>query len=188
MRDIKFTFSQTGAGRKHYLSEEDVRVLLSRLPEELWKWLRAVHFNDRARGRRVAGYVNWGHREIAICALPSRVSMGTYLAFRAPTAHCRHRSPSEFGAVRGRQWPEIAVRRFMLYDVFLHELGHLQVVERTARRLRRRFAGETKAQEFADYWRDTLWASRFVHPDPVHDRATREELELLNQNPGKCAV
>src|SRR5262249_4826590 len=152
-RDIKFTFSKTGAGRKHYLTEDDVRVLLARLPEELCKRLRAVHFNDRAMGRRLAGYVNWGHRELALCALPSRVSLTTYLAFRVPTAYSRHRSPHEFGAVRGRQWPEIAVRRFMLYDVFLHELGHLQIVEPTARTLRRKFAREHRAQEFADYWR-----------------------------------
>ncbi len=72
MRDIKFSYSRTRSGRKHYLNEDDVRVLLSRLPERLWQRLREVHFNDRAWGRCVSGYVNRGHREIAICALPSR--------------------------------------------------------------------------------------------------------------------
>ena len=33
MLKIKFTYSKTDAGRKHYLNEDDVQVLLSRLPE-----------------------------------------------------------------------------------------------------------------------------------------------------------
>jgi tetratricopeptide (TPR) repeat protein len=40
----------------------------------------------------------------------------------------------------------------MLYDVFLHELGHIQVVDRKAKSTRRRFASETRAQEFAEHW------------------------------------
>ena len=171
MREIRFSYSRTGAGRKHYLHEEDVRVLLSRLPAELWERLRGVHFNDRAFGRRRAGYVNMGRREIAICALPKRVSLSGYVT---------HSSIRPFGAVRGRQWPEIAVRRFMLYDVFLHELGHLQIVLPKARRVSRRFASETKAQEFADYWREKLWQEHFDHPDQVHNQSSREEIEPLN--------
>ncbi|MGD9647348.1 MAG: hypothetical protein AB7U73_16665 [Pirellulales bacterium] len=171
MRQIKFSFSPTRSGRRHYLNEEDVRVLLSRLPERLWERLRAVHFNDRARGRRTAGYVNWGHREIAICALPRSVSLSPFIK-RVP-----HATPAGFGATRGHQWPELAVRRFMLYDVVLHELGHLQVVEPTAKSLRRKFAGETKAQEFADFWRRKLWAEKFDHPDPVHNRPSAAERE-----------
>jgi hypothetical protein len=184
MHKIKFTYSKTDAGRKHYLIDDDVQVL----PEELWEKLQAVHFNDRAWGRRCLGYVTRGHREITICALPSRVSLTTYLAFRDPTAHRRHRSPREFGAVRGRQWTEIAVRRFMLYDVFLHELGHLQIIEPTARTLRRQFARETKAQEFADYWREALWSRQFDHADSVHNRPACEELERLTQDSTSCVV
>jgi len=174
MRKIAFSYSPTGAGRKHYLTEEDVIVLLSRLPEELSERLRAVHFNDRALGRRCLGYVTTGHREITICALPQRVSLSSFIT---------HRSPLPFGALRGRQWPEVAVRRFMLYDVFLHELGHLQIIDPAAKRLQRRFASETKAQEFADEWREKLWSESFDHLDPVHNRATSEELERLKQEP-----
>ena len=54
---------------------------------------------------------------IAICALPRRVSLTRFLRHR-------RQSPREFGARRGAQWPILAVKRFMLYDVFLHELGH----------------------------------------------------------------
>ncbi len=171
MRDIKFTYSRTNAGRKHYLNEKDVGVLLSRLPEELWERLREVHFNDQAFGRRCPGYATAGHREISICALPSSVSLSSF----ATRSGIR-----PFGAVRGRQWSTIAVRRFLLYDVFLHELGHLQIVEPSTRRVRRRFAGEKKVQEFANNWRRQLWSSWFDHSDPVHNRATHEELEQLN--------
>ena len=168
MRDIKFSYSRTGAGRKHYLTEQDVRVVLSRLPVELWERLRAVHFNDRAWGRRTLGYVNMGHREIAICALPPQVSLT-----RARGA------PDEFGAVRGQRWPELAVRRRLLYGTFLHELGHLQIVIPKANRVRRRFAGETRAQQFANFWRRQLWARRFDHPDPVHNSPSLTEQELM---------
>lgn len=55
MRDIHFSQTGTRTGRTHYLTESDVRVLLSRLPAELWERLQAVHFNDRARGNRTLG-------------------------------------------------------------------------------------------------------------------------------------
>jgi hypothetical protein len=181
MRDIKFTYSRTRSGRKHYLNEGDVRILLSRLPDEVWQRLREVHFNDRARGFRVAGYVNMGRRDIAICAMPFRVSMTKFLAHPRSTLNRLRRSPHEYGAIRGRQWPELAVRRFMLYDVFLHELGHLQIVNPNATRVKRMFASESKAQEFADCWRTWLWSKWFDHSDPVHNRATGEELEQQNK-------
>jgi len=69
----------------------------------------------------------------------------------------------------------------MLYDVFLHELGHLQVVDPKAQTERRRFASQTKAQEFADEWRARLWAEPFAHPDPIHNAPSEMELELLQQ-------
>lgn len=136
-------------------------MVLSRLPPDAYERLRAVHFNDRSRGARTLGYVNMGHREIAICALPPRISLSRFLV--------RGQSPAAFGAERGAQWPALAVRRFMLYDVFLHELGHLQLVKPRNKDPRRRFAMERLAQEFADGWRRALWAEHFDHPDPVHN-------------------
>src|SRR5262245_10263211 len=38
----------------------------------------------------------------------------------------------------------------------------------TATSVRRKFAMETRAQEFADHWRRELWSTLFVHADPVH--------------------
>jgi hypothetical protein len=134
--------------------------VLERLPVELWERLRAVHFNDRSRGGRVFGYVNNGLREIALCALPPR--MGLTRALRMG------QSPQEFGALAGGRWPGIAIRRFMLYDVLLHELGHLQLIdEKRSKRLR--FAREKLAQEFAIRWGRRLLSEPFEHPDPVHN-------------------
>lgn len=66
---VKFSLSIPGADRIHHVNEDDIRVILSRLPVDLCRRLRAVHFNDRSRGARVLGYVNRGRREIALCAL-----------------------------------------------------------------------------------------------------------------------
>lgn len=181
MRTVQFTRRAPGWDRRHFVDEDDVRVVLARLPAELSRRLRAVHFNDRARGNRVLGYVNRARREIALCALPPRVSLGPFLR--------RRYAPSEFGAARGCQWPALAVRRFMLYDVFLHELGHLQVVRPRARAPRRKFAREVLAQRFADHWRRRLWSEPFDHPDPVHNPPAASERDLAaHQWPGAHAA
>ena len=101
---IRFSRSAIGADRIHYVNEMDVRVVLSRLPFELWQRLRAVHFNDQSRGVRVLGYVTRGHNEIALCALPPRMSLPPF----------RDRTPEEYGAQRGQKWSVLAIRRFML--------------------------------------------------------------------------
>ena len=164
---IKFSSSIAYCDRRHWLTEDDVRLLISRLPIEAYERLRAVHFNDQSRGVRVLGYVNRGRREIAICALPPRVSLTRFLV--------RGQSPRLFGARRGCQWPATAVRRYMLYDVFLHELGHLQLVNPQSNDERRRFAMERIAQEFAEQWRRTLWSERFDHHDPIHNAPADDE-------------
>lgn len=171
MPGIRFSSSPAGCDRRHWLTEDDIRVVLSRLPADAYTRLRAVHFNDRSRGARTLGYVNMGHREIAICALPPRMSLTRFLV--------RGQSPAAFGAQRGAQWPALAIRRFMLYDVFLHELGHLQLVNPRTNDARRRFAMERLAQEFADSWRHALWAEHFEHPDPVHNSPSDERTEQL---------
>jgi hypothetical protein len=160
-RRLKFSVSKPGSDRIHHVSEEDVRILLDRLPTELWTRLRGVHFNDRSLGARTLGYVTRGHREITLCALPPRMSLSRFLR--------GEQKPEHFGASRGSQWPELAIRRFLLYVVFLHELGHLQVVDGEATTTRRRYARESMAQVFAVFWCDRLWSGQFDHPDPVHN-------------------
>lgn len=166
---VKFSVSLPQCDRMHYVDEADVRTVLSRLPTEIWSCLRYVHFNDRSEGARALGYVNRGRREIALCALPPRISLTRYLV--------RGQTPEQFGAKRGQQWPEMAVRRFMLYDVFLHELGHLQVVNPNSDSVRRKFAHEKLAQAFALKWCKQLWSVPFSHPDAVHRPPIADELE-----------
>lgn len=164
---IKFTVTTPGADRIHYVNEEDVRIILGRLPAELWNRLRAVRFNDHARGPSRLGYVNRGSSEIAICALPPRISLARAL---------RGHTCESYGATRGHKWPALAVRRFMLYNVFLHELGHLQRINERGTSVRLQFAREKMAQEFAIDWCKRLWSEPFNHPDPVHNAPTPEEL------------
>ena len=167
---IKYTYTQPRELRRHYIDEQDVQVLLERLPSEVWSRLRTVHFNDAGLGVRRLAYTASSRREIAICALPPNVSLSRYLV---------RRSPRTFGAVRGAQWSERAVRRYLLYDVVLRELGHLQIIDEKAKNDRRRFADDTKAQEFANQWRARLWEEPFDHPEPIHNPPSTLELELL---------
>jgi hypothetical protein len=170
-RDIKFSSTKPKADRVHWITEEDVRVVLGRLPPETWRRLKAVHFNDMSHGVRMLGYVTRGHKEIAICALAPRASLTRFLD--------RGQSPKIFGAKRNAQWPPLAIRRFLLYDVFLHELGHLQVVDESKKDLRRKYAMEAKADEFAAYWRGRMFKEQFGHPDPVHRGPSEEEFAAL---------
>ena len=161
MKGLRFTFTHPRCDRRHYITQDDVLVVLSRMPEETWQRLRVVHFNDRSFGARILGYVGQERREIAICALPPRVSLTRFLA--------KGQTCEEFGAKRGAQWPQLAIRRFMLYEGFLHELGHLQLINAKRKSESLSFAREKYAQEFANKWRRKLWAEYFAHPDPAHN-------------------
>ena len=116
-RDIRFTVKPPGGDRVHHISPDDVRVVLSRLPTKTYNRVKAIHFNDQSWGGRSLGYSNRGRREISMCSLPPRMSLTRFLV--------KGQSPEMFGAKRGTQWPELAIRRFLLYDVLLHEIGHL---------------------------------------------------------------
>ena len=63
----------------------------------------------------------------------------------------------------------------MLYDVFLHELGHLQIVDERASSPRRKYADETKAQDFAEHWCEELWTKPIDNADLVHNSPSEEE-------------
>ena len=70
----------------HHITPEDVEVVLSRLPEEAYNRLRAVHFDDWAWGNRRLGYTTTrGRREIALCALPKRMSFTLFFTAAAIT-------------------------------------------------------------------------------------------------------
>ena len=163
---VKFSRSIPGADRIHHVNENDVRVVLSRLPFELWHRLRVVHFNDQSSGANILGYVNDGLHDIALCALPPRMSLGASL---------KGQTPEHFGAKRGQKWPALALRRFLLYGVFLHELGHLQLIDAGRPSKRLRFAREKLAEQFAQQWCNRLWSVPFDHPDPVHNPPSPKE-------------
>ncbi len=171
-KKIIFTSVKPGADRIYHINEDDIKIVLSRLPEEEYSRLRRVHFNDKGGGVRVLGYVTSARKEISMCAVAPRMSLTRFLV--------KGQSPRQFGAKRGTQWPKIAIKRYLLYDVFLHELGHLQIVHDQAKDNNQKYANEKKAQEFADYWRKKLWLERYDHPDPVHNHPSRTELQKLD--------
>jgi hypothetical protein len=166
---IKFTVLPPRADRVHHITPDDVRVVLGRLPVEVWEHLRAVHFNDKGMARWL-GYANPRSRELSICALPPRFSFNRYL--RAPL------TAQQFGAEPGQQWPTIAIRRFLLYAVFLHELGHLQSVPGRRASSLLKYPREKLAQQFAVKWCDWLWSQPFDHPDPAHNPPVFEEASI----------
>lgn len=156
-----------------FLSHADVQVVTERIPAQHRKRLRDVFISDRHVGvRRLGSVMTRGRRDIDLYAiLPPRVSFGAYLG--------KGQRGLQFGAPSRGQWPPWAIRRFLLYDVFLHELGHLQLVLPKSKNWDRKYASEKLAQDFADEWRARLWSDRFDHPDPVHNAPLKDELETI---------
>ncbi len=167
-RDIKITVKPPGGDRVHHISPEDVRIVISRLPKEAYSRLKGVHFNDRSQGGQTLGYTNRGRREITMCSLPPRMSLTRFLV--------KGQSPEMFGAQKGTQWSKLAIRRFLLYDVLLHEIGHLQIIDENSTGVYNKFARDGKAQEFAMVWCQRLWSEPFDDPDPVHNPPTKDEV------------
>ena len=170
-REVTFSTTTLRSDRVYHVTEDDLRVVLGRLPEEVTSRLRSVHFNDLSQGARRLGYAGRGRREVTLCALPPRVSLSRFLG--------KGQSPKQFGARRGTQWPELAIRRYLLYGAFLPQLGHLLEVDEEAKSDRRKFAADTLAEEFATMWRKHLWSSPFEHDDPAHFGPGEEELAAL---------
>jgi len=110
VRDVTFSFHPVGGDRRFYVDADDVRSVIARLPKRFQRALARVRFDDVGWETYKAGYSKSGSREIALCALPPRVSLTRFLPSSV--------SPHEFGAVRGSQWPALAVGRYQLYHVF----------------------------------------------------------------------
>jgi len=120
-----------------YLSRADIEIAVRRIPEEYRQRLRDITTWHRSSGVRQLGFVKRrGRRDINLCVmLPPRVSLSRFLS--------PGQTASEFGAPNRGQWPPWAVRRFMLYDVLLHELGHLQMVRSKSKSWNRKYASES---------------------------------------------
>ena len=157
-----------------YISYEDIELVKKRIPEEFRTRLRDVFLHYTSNGVRHLGAVTRrGRRDIKVCAiLPYRVSLGRFLV--------RGQSALEFGTSPRGQWTPWAIRRFLLYDVFLHEVGHLQIVDQLNPDFSRKFASEKKAQDFADNLRRELWKTPFEHPDPIHNSPQEDELLIIS--------
>ena len=96
-RKIRFSAAVPGCDRIHHVNENDVGIVLGRLPTELWSRLRAVHFNDKGRGADRLGYATPASREITLCALPPRVSFARFRRGK--------QTPNLFGARRDANGP-----------------------------------------------------------------------------------
>lgn len=156
-----------------YISHDDLEIVKDRIPKEFCTRLRDIFIWSESYGVKRLGFVTrHGRRDVNLSAfLPYRVSLRQFLY--------KGQSASEFGAPARGQWTPWAVRRFLLYDVFLHEIGHLQVINSKSTDHRRKFASETLAQSFADNLRRKLWSSHFNHPDPVHNSPRPDELATI---------
>ena len=71
LQAIRFIRHRPRSHRRHFITEEDVRILLGRLPPDLWARLRAVHFNDRALGRAGRGTLTSGTERSAFVPCPT---------------------------------------------------------------------------------------------------------------------
>lgn len=157
MPALRFVVHPIRFGDRIYrVTPDEVRSVLNRLPREVWGFVRTVYFRDAIGQRGCLGYACFRDSSLTLTALPRRFSFSRY----CERQECR---PEEFGATFGRQWPELAVRRFLLYYVLLHELAHLQKLPGGGN------PGERMAREFAHYWREQLWSYPFDDSkDPVH--------------------
>lgn len=179
MRPVQFTSRPPHGDRVHFIAADDVRTLLSRLPGDVWRDLRAVHFNDLGwhigvpHCPRELSYADPKAGEIALCAWPPRCGL-TQLCLRYGG------SPEKFGGRRNGLWSTTAVRRYFLYNLVLREIGHLQLVEPWSKS-RLRFAKKARAHGFARCWRRRLWSQPFDHPDPAHNPPSAEELAQLRE-------
>lgn len=156
-----------------YISHDDLEIVKERIPKEFHTRLRDVFIWAESYGVRTLGFVTrHGRRDVNLSAfLPYRISLGRFLV--------KGQSALEFGTSPRGQGTPWAVRRFLLYDVFLHEIGHLQIINKKKSNVNRKFASEGLAQSFADNLRKKLWASNFDHPDPFHNKPEIDELSII---------
>ena len=71
MSRIRFSHVKPRCDRRYYVCDDDVRIVLSRLPEEVYRRLRAIHFDDRSWGvRSFRIHDDTRGRDVSLCALP----------------------------------------------------------------------------------------------------------------------
>jgi len=155
-----------------FIDQHDVEAVLDQLPAAEKSRLGQVIFRSSAATRTLGYVTDRGRRDIVLASrLPPRVSLRGYM-------YAGHRA-IDYGAPARGQWPPWAVRRYLLFGVLLHELGHLQQVSTNQPGALGGYASETKADEFSLRWRDALWAAGSPTPDPAHHPPCRGEIEFI---------
>jgi len=148
----------------HPASVEDVAELVAHLPPEDLSELTAINL------RRVPwssyerddafGFYDPHDREITLRAFPSDLRL--YIGGREPSERerrefdpfCRDWRRGPHGWYL--QWDEASLRRFYLYDVLLHEIGHHVADRGKPVGKTRRSANEAFAHDYARRWRRRL--------------------------------
>ena len=115
---IEFVRDEISSHFRQYIEETEIEALLSHLPDATWQDLHRVRFKNGAdTGGRLGDVATHPDSEIVIFAQAYRVSLTPYLG--------RDETPETYGAVDGSRWPVLAIKRFMLYNVLLAQLGRL---------------------------------------------------------------
>ena len=158
---IEFVRDEVSSHFRQYVEETEIEALLAQLPEETRRDLHRVRFkNGVDTGGRLGDIASDPDPEIVIYAQAYRVSLTPYLG--------RDETPETYGAVDGCRWPVLAIKRFVLYNVLLTQLGRLQVG-----------ASGASGEQFAGHWRRELWSREPDDSDAVHRAPTEKEARLM---------
>jgi len=169
--DIIFHEKEVRGDLHRFVTKEDILTLLNRLPLEEYQQLKTVTF-ETCGGAYQFGYVFYKRvKGIVLCDQPLRMGM--------KEADAKRGHLIEYGGLNNMKWPIIAIRRYMLYNVFLHELRHTHIVNPHKKLTRHKIPFEKLANEYSDFWRGELYKDKFDHHDPVHNLPTLDEQEHL---------
>jgi hypothetical protein len=138
----------------HPASADEYRAVLTLLPADLSRYLRAIVLRRSPRVDRERGIEARRRFQCVILNAFPRSRRVSAAGLRSATIRHDCRWGAVLVAVDGRpylEWSAEAVRHYYLYHLFLHELGHLNQPD--FHKLRRR---ESFAEDFALQWAGRL--------------------------------
>lgn len=142
---FELSYLPQGPGEQLTIREDDVKLVLEKLPADSWSRFQVVHYHDAERGIRWIGYVNREKRQIAISPLPSGVRRIRFVVGGGTKA-----PQSKLPKRRAR------IQNDMLFDVFVDDVGRLQIIDEKKLRVRAH-PFDAPAIPYTDYWRLKLW-------------------------------
>ena len=74
MKKLTFSYHKPGGDRRHYVTEDEVRIVLDRLPAAVCERLKTVHFNDRWREVIVLDMSRAARCDQPLCVAPASAS------------------------------------------------------------------------------------------------------------------